>query len=65
MPWEENAFSCMKRNVQPDSVNKKIMIISLGDYSGPTPKSHWNTSLPGAGSAIKLWKFAVNKIQNK
>lgn len=38
MPWEENTFSSMKKNEQPDSVNNKIMIVSLGDYAGPKKK---------------------------
>lgn len=38
MPWEENTFSSMKKNKQPDSVNNKIMIVSLGDYAGPKKK---------------------------
>lgn len=67
MPWEENTFSSMKKKEQPDSVNNKIMIVSLGDYAGPKKKkkSQWNTSLHGKETAIKLWKSSVNKIKSK
>lgn len=56
-----NTFSCMKRNVQPDSVNKKITIVSLGDYS--RTKKVIGTHLCMGKSAVKFWQFAMNKIK--